>query len=122
VVVSGTEFRMMDPVQHGKETFFHDVHLSLYLARSVLPKDNYCYLISQFTMEGGTPETVEKRWCARPVGFHGRELTDVFQSTPLLSESRQLPVVKTGNSIQLLAHLKSHCDEYFYLLLQLPRK
>lgn len=64
---------MIDSVQHGKETFFHNVHLSLYLDVSVLLKDYYCYLISQLTMAGGTHETMEKRECARPVRFHGGE-------------------------------------------------
>lgn len=52
---------MIDSVQHGKETFFHNVHLSLYLDVSVLLKDYYCYLISQLTMAGGTHETMEKK-------------------------------------------------------------
>lgn len=73
MVASETELSVIDPVRHGKQTFFPDEYLSLYLAVSVLAKDYYCCLIPQITMAGGTHETVEKRQCARPVGFHGRE-------------------------------------------------
>lgn len=98
VVISEPEFIMIGPFQYGKEIFSCDEYLSLYLGVSVLLKDYYCSLIPQLT-------TVPvKQWKKTGCWTSGLplQLTDVFQSIPLVCGSGQLPGVQTGISIRLL--------------------